>query len=145
MMLSGAEIAYKSGSMSRKRYTGYALVKKKKGKTTIRFQFSPFSEKPFFISYSNRVAEFLERLIPDINEEVNGFGLTWDKWQRAILFATSVKFFRDERELNKFADFVLEMNSVDLLYWYDHVARCIDSAERRERAIKAMLILYQFL
>lgn len=129
----------------RKRYTGYAVIKKRKGKRVISFQFTPWSDIPFLLTYSEKIVEFIERLRPDVLEDPNVFALDWDEWQRSIVFAISSKFIRDRKKLNQFSDFILEMNSTDLIYWYDHIARSIDYRERRNRVAKAMLILYEFL
>lgn len=133
------------GSMAKKRYTGYVIVKRGKKGPVIKFSYTPYPERPYLLSRSNRVAEFIERLIPDRDEITNAYALTETKWQKAIIFAVSVKFFKDEKALNKFADFLLELNSIDLLYWYDHVRRFIEFPEYRDRVVRAMLTLFDFI
>lgn len=133
------------GSMAKKRYTGYVIVKRGKKGPVIKFSYTPYPERPYLLSRSKRVAEFIERLIPDRDEITNAYALTETKWQKAIIFAVSVKFFKDEKALNKFADFLLELNSIDLLYWYDHVRRFIEFPEYRDRVVRAMLTLFDFI
>lgn len=132
-------------SMRKKRYNGYVIVKDGKKWPTIKFQYTTHPTKPLLVSRSKKVAEFIERLMPDIDEMSNAYALTDKKWQKAIIFAVSVKFFKDEKELNKFADFLLELNSIDLLYWYDHIRRFIEFPKYRERVVKAMLKLFDFI
>lgn len=130
--------------MQKKRYTGYAIVKKKGA--FIKFQYTPYPEKrPLLISRSKKVADFIERLMPDRDEIRNVYALTEKKWQKAIIFAVSVKFFKDVKTLNRFADFLLELDSMDLLYWYDHIRRFIEFPEYRDRVVKAMLTLFDFI
>ncbi|MEM4645706.1 MAG: hypothetical protein QW421_06125, partial [Archaeoglobaceae archaeon] len=130
--------------MQKKRYTGYAIVKKKGA--FIKFQYTPYPEKrPLLISRSRKVVEFIERLMPDRDEIRNVYALTEKKWQKAIIFAVSVKFFKDVKTLNRFADFLLELDSMDLLYWYDHIRRFIEFPEYRDRVVKAMLTLFDFI
>lgn len=131
--------------MQKNRYNGYVVVKKGKKGPIVKFQYTPYPEKPLLVSRSKKVVEFIERLIPDKDEITNAYALTEKKWQKAIIFAVSVKFFKDEKTLNKFADFILELNSIDLLYWYDHLRRFIEFPELRERVVRAMLTLFDFI
>ncbi|MEM3504605.1 MAG: hypothetical protein QW532_00055 [Archaeoglobaceae archaeon] len=129
----------------KKRYTGFVLIENEEKEPVVKFQYTPYPEtKPLFVSRSRRVVEFIERLKPDTDEITNAYALTETKWQKAIVFAVSVKFLRNERTINRFADFLLGLNSIDLLYWFDHVHRYIDFPEYRDRVVKAMLTLFDF-
>lgn len=128
-------------ALERKKYSGFVSLEKRKGKEVVVFKYNP-NGKPFLIFSSKKVLDFLERLQADVVD--NNYALVEDKWIRAIVFASAVKFIKDEKTLTKFQDFVLVLNKIDLLYWFDHIRRFAENRKARDRVAKAMLMLFDF-
>jgi hypothetical protein len=120
---------------------GFVTVRKKGKDIITTFSYAPHTN-PFLIFYSSKIPEFLERLKPDLTEF--GYGLTYEQWAKAIIFASAAKFLRDRRILREFEDFLLSIDPIDLNYWYYYVRGYAESPRDRDRIIKAMLTLFGF-
>lgn len=125
----------------RKKYVGFANSKKRGKRTVTEFLYAPYTE-PFLVFYSEKIPAFLERLKADETEF--GYGLDYEKWAKAIIFASAAKFLKDRRTLREFEDFLLSLNSVDLNYWYCHLRAYAESPRDRDRIAKAMLTFFGF-
>lgn len=128
-------------SVRNRKHVGFAVVKKRGKKAVTSFIYAPHTN-PFLVFYSSKIPAFLKRLKPDETEF--GYGLTYEKWARAIVFASAAKFLRDGRTLRKFEDFVLSMDPVDLNYWYYYIRGYAEIPKERDRIVKAMLTLFGF-